>query len=95
MNSWKRFAVTNEKFLHWVEYPDDTRGLRPKRNGDIAAVDVTRPGQTQHGLVSSVTYHPFGQPSAIAYTAGRVQQRPLYAVGKPQSVTDVAATQAR
>lgn len=84
-----RYGYTKADRLAWVEYPDGTLVAYARNaNGEIASVDVTRPGSATEGLIASVSYHPFGPPSAIAYTAGRVQQRPLDAAGQPQSVTD-------
>lgn len=84
-----RYGYTKADRLAWVEYPDGTLVAYTRdANGEIASVEVTRPGSATEGLIASVSYHPFGPPSAIAYTAGRVQQRPLDAAGQPQSVTD-------
>lgn len=84
-----RYGYTKADRLAWVEYPDGTLVAYTRNaNGEIASVDVTRPGSATEGLIASVSYHPFGPPAAIAYTAGRVQQRPLDAAGQPLSVTD-------
>ena len=84
-----RYGYTKADRLAWVEYPDSTLVAYARdANGEIQSVDVTKPGSATEGLVASVSYHPFGPPSAIAYTAGRVQQRQLDAAGQPQSVTD-------
>lgn len=84
-----RYGYTKADRLAWVEYPDGTLVAYARdANGEIQSVDVTKPGSATEGLVASVSYHPFGPPSAIAYTAGRVQQRPLDAAGQPLSITD-------
>ena len=54
----------------------------------MTSATLTRPGQTQQGLVSGVDWHPFGPPAAIEWSGGRLQLRELDAAGRPVQVTD-------